>query len=179
MGWFQYWRVNSKCPSWLSKSKFMMKSSSSTNCSIIRSSMFTRILKEREKTKVNISNTNAFSFFSYFLSSSDNKHNYWNTVNGRNALIIKNLEFNVPFSLRDIDQNRYCVNGGVTETQNLQPNASSKRQLFNAFKGIIKIQLTFQWIKLHFVLFTMTVLYKHTCMQVLQTRVKRNLWGTI
>ena len=179
MGWFQYWRVNSKCPSWLSKSKFMMKSSSSTNCSIIRSSMFTRILKEREKTKVNISNTSAFLFFSYFLSSSDNKHNYWNTVNGRNALITKSLEFNVPFSLRDTDQIGAVLMGEWLKRKNLQPNPSSKRQLFNVFKGIIKIQLTFQWIKLHFVLFTMTVLYKHTCMQVLQTRVKRNLWGTI
>lgn len=69
--------------------------------------------------------------------------------------------------------------GEWLKRKNLQPNPSSKRQLFNVFKGIIKIQLTFQWIKLHFVLFTMTVLYKHTCMQVLQTRVKRNLWGTI
>ena len=133
MGWFQYWRVNSKCPSWLSKSKFMMKSSSSTNCSIIRSSMFTRILKEREKTKVNNSNTNAFLFFSYFLSSSDNKHNYWNTVNGRNALIIKSLEFNVPFSLRDTDQNRCCVNGGVTETQKFATKPKLKTSAFQCF----------------------------------------------
>ena len=138
MGWFQYWRVNSKCPSWLSKSKFMMKSSSSTNCSIIRSSMFTRILKEREKNQGEYFKHkciyNKFIFlFSFWVTWYAINNCYWNTVNDRNVLIIKSLEFKVPFSLRDIDQNRCCVNGGVTETQKFVTKRKLKTSAFQCF----------------------------------------------
>ena len=54
-------------------------------------------------------------------------------INGRNALIIKSLEFNVPFSLRDTDQNRCCVNGGVTETQKFATKPKLKTSAFQCF----------------------------------------------
>ena len=51
---------------------------------------------------------NGFSFFPYFLSvyfyhfQCFNNY-YWNTENGRNTLIIKNLGFNAHFLLKDTD----------------------------------------------------------------------------
>lgn len=57
---------------------------------------------------------------------------YWKKGKKKPRWIFQCL-FNVPFSLRDIDQNRCSVNGGMTETQKFATKRKLKMSAFQFF----------------------------------------------